>query len=1422
MKRFFILALIASILFASCKNENFIEYIEKGFAKPTMEDAHFSKSNLGDGNKLYVPSDEEIEVEFTIKNKHANELIGSLEFGEDKKALFSTEPYIKSLTPTKMVVAFNFKADAEPSATNSFLGETVEISLKIFEKSTGRYLSSQTFNASCNTPPPAMKAESLEYKEGTDTYVVTLPQGVGKHQDLKEVRFTLSSEYGNETVEPKVMSVLDVGEQGKQYTLGIKGNQGWQLKNPSGQRTIKAIVYDRAGLRSSEGENKTNRYFASITFNPSEQTSTVVQAKENGVPVSKIKELENFFTGDDWYKAGYRVGYSCEGFTYNADKQVFEKADVSVGTYTVTVKLTKIDNSSYEATNTYLMKIEGSSEAKVNESKFKIEDVTNTYSGEGQRLTFSQTISYSETTGTATVEVPYTGRETKLKVHVETASKHCKGGKDGDGTSWGDGIKEKDYNIIIDENGPGKELKFSLIAEDDTEWKHTITFTRGPKVEVKIKFENEELLGGSDVVAKASMAWEKYKKEVKMEYTPGMYLSNDTISVRAGAEVKFNIELQNGAKIRTCKSSITAHDTSTLASNGGKLKLQATESFTLTVTLAPEVTVKWIDFGKNIPESTPCGYTSGNIDYIDINGTSFNDTVVGNDRGRAVKKASDVTFKITDLNKETHFVEKWIVNGETVTESGEKFELEDNNTTLKILNVYEDYNVKVVTKRLFNVTVKIGRFDINFHEEGNTKYKIEVLNKTASPSVPVTPKESTPTTAYTFTKIKEGTELEFKAIEEAGSNWEIQSWRIREGDSGATSPFNSGSTDNIQTKVINNNTLIELCLKKKEVTLNVMFLGEKGNVLHGKTLKLMNTRDNSPIGITENTQTNPHTYTAKVLRGEEVKLTVINPTGTIAYAIDKWKIKRDGDSGFANFDGEYVGSDNLAGKMRMEKNTDIEIVLMPQYTFKLTRKSDASTGELKITSGNATTLLTLNNTTPKLLKTNGEMFLEISELDSKDHVISYRKNSTTEYTSLLNSDTGFWKLGKEKLTELKPGDTFEAVIARMKPIMLSVQNEDGSLYDNVNYNLMVKNANPQDDHVLLPRFNNNSVSINYVKIPSNKLYHIYITEGTKLDFNMDLPEDKEIGKWTRDSATLDSQFNDEPNKPELIIGEKQVLNYKPTNNYNEETIIAQIRDKTYILTCSIKDYDNKRKTEDAKIKLYVNYSDGNAEIGNFSGNEDCPKKYRIKNGKTIKLKIEEEAGNDYYFAEWEDGNSVSGQDKFNKEVDINVSNRDLTVSALCTKNVIVVVHPIMGYDKDNDNFPGGYFPGDDENFPFGSAYPGKKTHGNNVDSPFSILCNEGGIRSTSVPINQLNTPDAGGLAVVFSKPNLTYANANVYWRYTFGGNGDVTPEYDSWDDKPEHHKGIKFSGTPGKMLEFSNAPRCVFVHIWLRKVQVYP
>ena len=87
--------------------------------------------------------------------------------------------------------------------------------------------------------------------------------------------------------------------------MPIKGNGERQLKNPSGKRKIEVTVYDKAGLKSEENKKEGMRIFTSIELLPSEKTVSVEKAK-NGLPIPEIKQLKEFFDGEDWKSRLYR------------------------------------------------------------------------------------------------------------------------------------------------------------------------------------------------------------------------------------------------------------------------------------------------------------------------------------------------------------------------------------------------------------------------------------------------------------------------------------------------------------------------------------------------------------------------------------------------------------------------------------------------------------------------------------------------------------------------------------------------------------------------------------------------------------------------------------------------------------------------------------------------------------------------------------------------------------------------------------------------------------------------------------------------------------------------------------------------------------------------------------------------------------
>ena len=1437
MKRFLhciVLYCIVLTAFSSCKNRDFKDYIEQGFSKPIVEDVSFSKSNIGDGNKLYVPSEEDIDVQFTIRNRYAKELTGSLQFDEAKKALFSKEPFIKDLTPTKMIVAFNFKEDAEPKAVNSFLGELVEVTASIFEKKTGRYLSSQKVKLGCNTPPLPIKDSDIQYDEINDKFIVTLPQEIRKHKDLKEVRFTLSDSLGNVAREAKIVSIALASEQGQAHTLEIKGSENWQLDPPVGQRRLKAIVYDKAGLKSGEKEGKPTRLFNAITLDPPNQ-SVLCSELKTGVPVPKIVELEDFANGDGWKNdSTYKVTYSGPGFTYYENESGGKKTGylknenaTEDASYTVTVKLEQGGILVNTRSTTYTISVIGDDTTELDKSAITVEDITKTYNNvAAQRLTFRpNSISFttsSDNTEEGRLEIPYTGSETKLKVYIKAISKKCKG-EDDDGTKWSS-QHEKTYEITIPEasSSVAQHIRFKITAPSTQtppiSKNYDIEFTRGGSVKVTLEFKNEPTLTGNKEIATGKVLWEVYNKKAEIGYKPDGASTNNKreITVRKGADVKFTISLIEGVKVKECTSNI-GHNTSSAIPNGCEgLVLNASEDFTLTVLLRPEASVKWENH-----QTSNFGYRNGKISYTSPGGTNSNVNLNGPDLlGRAVENETSATFELVGFNAETHFVERWIVKHGDVTDDvtsnvAGKYELGENNSTLKIAKVEGEYEVEVVVKKFCKVVVEIGKYDSsNFGTFTGHKYQITATNTETSSAL--NPKETLSDHTYTFLKIKPNTTIKFVALAGTDSVYEFVKWEYKKASSGVYDDL-IGKTP---LQIIDEDMNVRLILKKIEYKLTVNFKEVKMGYPHLYTLTATDITDSSTPLNPEPGATSD-TYTYKVTKGHRIELTIINGT-KISYAIKKWQ------SGTTDLP---TTSPNHQAEITMTEDKNINIQLIPQYTFKITHEGEADSGLMDITTGNSgnvaveTVMKWTSSEVTKAIE--GKVWVNVSGLDPKDMVACYKKD-TNEFSELFDGTSGLWKKGLLEVNNLGPGETLEVTIARFHRINISLRDyTNNKLYTGNEYALKVSKMAGVGR--LLPKFENDpdgTVTITRNRIDgTSECCTVYVSKGVTLQFDMkDLNEQKEIGEWkgTLINPSNKATFNKEPDKPDLTLGETSNIQYKLPSAYQNTayTLNACIRGKTKLLSFSIEDYKNKGKIMDAKIKLHVNYSgsDGNAEIFTISGSEDIPKNCRIEETKTIKLEIEEETTHEYYFAEWE---GDSSENRFNKIKTVSLGSEVSTIRALCTKNVIVMVHPPMPSDKGNSNFPGEYFPNpDNERHGFGVVRIGKKNEIESSSSANEIDCKEVGIQYTNVLISQFNTANGGELAVKFVKDTLVYNGANVFWRYSFGGDGK-NPQYDSYDNNPFGHEGIKFSATPGKILEFKNPPKCAFVHIWLRKVQVY-
>ena len=550
MKKLLTSFLITFLIFASCKNQNFIEYIEKGFSKPTVQDVHFSESSLGDGNKIYVPSERDIEVEFTIKNKYEKEITGTLQLPEEKKEFFHTVPYISSLTPTKMVITFKFKATAEPEAINHFLGESVPVDLRIHDKKTNRLLSKQNINANCNTAPLPIPDNKIVYKAETDEYVIELPRNNGIHNDLKEVKLLLSSAYGTEGVKTTVVPI-NTSTEGSLHTLTIKGNMEGQLATPQGDRKLKAIVYDKAGLNSSSQQTSQMRVFTSLTLVPPNDDVDLESLKAEGAIVPKIKELVDYFqTQENWEDAGYTVSYESDDFKLEKSGDTYKfkpknPGSITARSYNITVNLSSANISPSPLTKTYEINVLGNDDAGIKTSTFAITDVTNYVHENYPKLTIpTPTFVNDGTIGKkCEVMIPYTGFVPKLRVHVDAVGS-------GKITETNSGTDEKnDFDVDLAAASLSNEtLTFYAHSSGGTSKQYKIEFTRKESVTVNVSVANE-LLQSDD--CKVEMSWTYGKKEISINKgQAGM--SSDPFNVAKGAGVTFKITAGNGDRIKEC------------------------------------------------------------------------------------------------------------------------------------------------------------------------------------------------------------------------------------------------------------------------------------------------------------------------------------------------------------------------------------------------------------------------------------------------------------------------------------------------------------------------------------------------------------------------------------------------------------------------------------------------------------------------------------------------------------------------------------------------------------------------------------------------------------------------------------------------------------------------------------------------------
>ena len=807
MKKLVTAFLIILLMFSSCKNQNFIEYIGKGFAKPAVSDVKFSESSLGYENKIYVPSEQEIEVEFTIKNKYEKEITGTLQLPEDKKVFFHTVPYIISLTPTKMVIAFKFKKEHEPSEQNNFLGATVPLDLKIHDKKTNRLLSKQNINANCNTAPLPIPDNKIVYKAETDEYVIELPRNNGIHNDLKEVKLLLSSKYGSEGVKTTVVPIT-TSTEGSLHTLTIKGNMEGQLATPQGDRKLEAIVYDKAGLNSSSQQTSKMRVFTSLTLVPPNDDVDLESLKAEGAIVPKIKELVDYFqTQENWEKAGYTVSYESNDFKLEKAGDTYKLMpknpnSITAGSYNITVKLSSNNISPSPLTKIYEINVLGDNDAGIKASTFAITDVTN-YLNNYPNLIIATPSFGDDGSGGKECEVmiPYTGFVTKLKVHVDAVGS----GKITETNSGTDEKNDFDVDLAV-AYGSNETLTLYARSSGGTSKQYKIKFIRKESVSVNVSVANE-LLQSDD--CKVEMSWTYGKKEISINKgQAGM--SSDPFNVAKGAGVTFKITAGNGDRIKECSSNehipITIDNPKTKS-----FELLASRNFILTVKFRAEASFKWAD----INASDSKGYKNANVSYY-LNSVEKNDSYPSSTTTtppeKAMQKGKECKFWIEwDINATKHRVSAWFVNSEPIIESKDdgSIILSDDKTSLTIKNVDKDYVVKVSTAPLYELTLVVC--DKNNATIATHAYSFEVRKDTASGE------EINKNNLGKYAGIPSGTQVYITAQEGSNSEYDIVRWELKKDSDSAFVPLTGGSEINKRNLTITENTTVRLILKKKTV-----------------------------------------------------------------------------------------------------------------------------------------------------------------------------------------------------------------------------------------------------------------------------------------------------------------------------------------------------------------------------------------------------------------------------------------------------------------------------------------------------------------------------------------------------------------------------------------------------------------------------
>ena len=538
---------------------------------------------------------------------------------------------------------------------------------------------------------------------------------------------------------------------------------------------------------------------------------------KNGVEPPKIKELVEYFQEEKYWKAaGYSVSYQSDDFDYDSTKKKFmpKNPNLAKGEYKVTVKLSFGSN---QLTEDYKINVLGNDEAGINTGKFAITDVTNYINPAYPNLTIPiPTFVNDVTTGGKTCEVivPYTSYKTKLKVHVEAV------GNGTIGRNPSDSDKAKARDLLVEDLGEvaGSEetLTFYACASGGIPNKlYTIKFIRGASVDAIARLMNKVLQSND---CKLQMNWAYGKKEINIHKNQesNLYL----LTVARGAEVTFKITTGEKDVIKKCASSDVGHPQITIDnSKTMSFKLTANANFVLTADVGAEASFKWVDIKGN--DST--GYTKAHVQYR-LNDRPENKEYTSGTPApeEAIQKGKECKFWIEGLDSERHIVTKWKVNEAEIKQNGGDFKVSSDLTSLTIENPKGDYEVKVFTAPLYELTLEVC--DENNGTIATHAYSFEVRKNTADGG------EIHKNTLGKYAGIPSGTQVYITAQEGSNSEYDIEGWRVKKASDSAHGELTTGSGIDKRNLTITEDTTVSLILKKKEFNIDWSIQGSDQNI----------------------------------------------------------------------------------------------------------------------------------------------------------------------------------------------------------------------------------------------------------------------------------------------------------------------------------------------------------------------------------------------------------------------------------------------------------------------------------------------------------------------------------------------------------------------------------------------------------------